>query len=129
MPQARQRAMPAHLVAPRRKVADGQDLQAREQDLRLDTERRTKIFEAENIAAAGAGPGALEPVPDLDKLAAAFAVFCCRVSQVTPNSIFQNCQQKFQLAFDYVISPDQVGVLSRQQKAGIDCFFVRLSSV
>ena len=121
--------MPAHLVAPRRKVADGQDLQAREQDLRLDAKRRAKIFKAENIDTSGAGPSAFEPVPDLDELTAAFAVFYVRVSQVASNSVFQNCQQKFQLAFDYVISPDQVGVLSRQQKAGVDCFFVRLSSV
>jgi hypothetical protein len=124
MAQARQGAMPAHLVTPRRKVADGQDLQAREQDLRLDAERRTKILEAENIA-ADAGPYAFEPVPDLDKFAAPFAVFYLRVSQVASNRIFQNCQKKLQFAFDYVISPDQVSVLSGQQKAGVDCFFVR----
>jgi hypothetical protein len=117
--------MPAHLVTPRRKVVDGQNPQTVEQVTRLDPECRAKIFEAENIAAADAGSGAFEPVPDLDKLAAALAVFCVRVSQVASNRIFQNRQQKFQLTFYDVISPDQVGVLSRQQKAGVDCFFVR----
>jgi len=117
--------MPSHLVTPRRKVADSQDLQAREQDLRLDAERRAKIIEAENITGAGAGPDSFEPTPDFDKLAAPFSAFYLRVSQVASNRIFENRQQKFQLTFNYVVSPDQVGVLPRQQKAGIDCFFVR----
>ena len=82
-------------------------------------------FSKLKISPASAGPGAFEPVPDLDKLAAPFAAFYLRVSQVASNRVFQNRQQKFQLAFDYVISPDQVGVLSRQQKAGVDCLFVR----
>ena len=117
--------MPAHLVTPRRKVVDRQDPQAVEQVTRFDAKRRAKIFEAENIAAADAGAGAFEPIPDLDKLAAALALLGIRVSQVASNRIFQNRQQKFQLTFYDVISPDQVGVLPRQQKAGVDCFFVR----
>jgi hypothetical protein len=125
MAEARQRSMPAHLVAPRRKVVERQNPQAVEQVTWLDPKRGAKIFEAENIAAADAGAGAFEPVPDLDKLAAALAVLRFRVSQVASNRIFQNRQQKFQLAFDYVISPDQVSVLSWQKKARVDCFFVR----
>jgi hypothetical protein len=116
--------MAAHLVTSRRQVADGQDLQACEQVLRLDAERRAKILEAENIG-ADAGPGAFEPVPHFDKLAAPFAASYLRVSQVASNRIFENRQQKFQLTFDYVISPDQVSVLARQQQTGVDCFFVR----
>jgi hypothetical protein len=117
--------MPAHLVTSRRKVVDRQNPQAVQQVRRFDPKRRAEILEAENISTAGACPGAFEPVPDLDKLASALAVLNLRVPQVASNRIFQNRQQKFQLTFDYVISPDQVSVLPRQQKAGVNCFFVR----
>jgi hypothetical protein len=117
--------MPAHLVTSRRQVVDRQNPQAVEQVTGFDAKRGAKIFEAENIAAADAGAGAFEPVPDLDKLAAALAVLRIRVPQVASNRIFQNREQKFQLTFYDVISPDQVSVLPWQQKAGVDCFFVR----
>ena len=67
---------------------------------------------------------ALEPVPDLDEIAAALAVLRVHVSQVASNRVFQNRQQEFQLALDNVIPPDQVDVLSRQEKSDIDSLFV-----
>ena len=67
---------------------------------------------------------ALEPVPDLDEVAAALAVLRVHVSQVASNRVFQNRQQEFQLALDNVIPPDQVDVLSRQEKSDIDSLFV-----
>ena len=66
---------------------------------------------------------ALEPVPDLDEVAAALTLFRVDVSQVASNRVFQNGQQEFLLALDRVIAPDQVGVLSRQHEPRVDCFF------
>jgi len=116
--------MPAHLVAPRRQIADRQNPQAIEQIARLYAERRAKIFEAENIRAPTAEPAAFEPVLDLDEVAATLAVFRVQVAQIASNGVFQDRQQKFQFALDNVIPPDQVGILSRQQQSGIECFFV-----
>ena len=117
--------MAAHLVTARWKIANSQDLQAVEQDPRIDAERRAKVFEAENISASGASHAAFEPGSDLDELAAALSVFRLDVSQVASNRVFEDGQQKFEFALDDVISPDQVGVLSGQQEPGVDCFFVR----
>src|ERR1700678_2344712 len=121
--------MPAHLIAPRRQIAKRQNPQAVEQITRLDAERRAKILEAENIRAPVGAPAAFEPVLDLDEVAAALAVFRLQVTQVASNRVFQNRQQKFQFALDNVIPPDQVGILSRQQESGIECFFVWWSFV
>jgi hypothetical protein len=120
MSQARKRTMPAHLVTPRRQIANPQNLQSVEQVRRIDAERRAKILEAENIAAAGAGAVAFEPAPDLDEVTSVLAVLSVYVSQVASNRVFQNRQQKFQFALDNVISPDEVGVLSRQQESGVE---------
>ena len=118
--------MPAHLVTPRWKIADSQDLQALEEDPRLDAKRLADGFKTEDIAASSANSTAgFEPVPDLDEIATSLAILGIHVSQVASNRVFQNGQQKFQLALDDVISPDQVGILSRQQKPGVECFFVR----
>lgn len=111
--------MPPHLVAPRRQVAKSQNPQPVEQASRLNTQRRAKVVKAENVGAPGARNPALKPAPHLDKIAATLAVFRIRVAQVASNRVFQNRQQKFQLALDHVIAPDQVGVLSRQQQSGV----------
>jgi hypothetical protein len=121
--------MPAHLVAPRRQVANRQDTQPVEQVLRIDGERRAKILEAEDIAAMAANAIAFEPVSDLDEVAAVLAILGIHVSQVASNRVFQNGEQKLEFALDDVISPDQVCVLSWQQEPGVDCFFVRWSLV
>ena len=112
--------MPAHLVTPRRKIANRQKAQSVEQVTRFDSERRAQILEAENIAGTGASAMALEPVSDLDKITPALAVFRVQVSQIASNRVFQNGQHKLQLALDNVISPDHVDVLSRQQEPGVD---------
>ena len=125
MAEARQRSMSAHLVTPRWKVSDSQDLQAREQDPRIDAKGRAQVFEAENISASGASRAAFEPGSDLDELAAAFTVLRVEVSQVASNRVFEYGQKKFEFALDDVISPDQVGVLPRQQESSVECFFVR----
>jgi len=111
--------MSAHLVTPRRQIADRKDPQALEQASRLDSQCRTKIFKTENVCAPDPDPAAFEPVLDLYEVTAPLSVFLVRVSQVTSNCVFQNRQQQFQLALDYMISPDQVGVLSGQQKSGV----------
>jgi hypothetical protein len=116
--------MSAHLVTPRRQIANRQNPQAREQAKRLNPERQANIFEAENIRAPGSAWSAFEPAPDLDEVAAALPVFRVRMSQVASNRVFQNRQQEFQLALDDVISPDQIDVLFRQQESGFQSFFV-----
>lgn len=121
--------MPAHLVAPRRQIANRQNPQAVEQVTWVDAERCAKILEAENIAAPGACAVAFEPVSDLDEVTPVLAAFRVQISQVASNRVFQNGQQKFQLTLDDVISPDQICVLSRQQESGFDGFFVRWSFV
>ena len=66
----------------------------------------------------------LEPVSDLDEVAATLAFLAVHVAQVASNRVFENSEQKFQLAFDNVITPDQVGVLSRKDKSRVDRSFV-----
>ena len=116
--------MPAHLVTPRWKIADSQDLQAVEQDPRIDAERRAKVFEAENISASGASHAAFEPGSYLDELPAVLTVFRVDVSQVASNCVFEDGQQKFQLALEYVISPNQIDVLLRKQQPRVVFFLM-----
>jgi hypothetical protein len=126
MSQARQRAMAAHLVTPRRQIGNCQNPQARKQLTRLEAKRVAEIVEAENIRAPGAGRIAAnsKPVSDLGEVAAALAVFRVHVSQVASNRVFQHGQQKFHFALENAISPDQIDVLSGQQESGVDAFFV-----
>ena len=119
--QARQRAMTAHLISPRRQIRERQHPQARQQNPRLDAERSAEIIEAEDIRAPGPAAG-FKPVPDLDEVAAAFAVCGIDVAQVASNRVFEHGQQQFQLAFDDVISPHQIDILPGQQKSGVDSF-------
>lgn len=112
--------MPAHLITPRRKIANRQKVQSVEQVTRFDSERRTQILEAENIAEPGTGVLSIEPISDFDKITPALAVLFVQVSQIASNRVFQNGQHKFQLALDDVISPDHVDVLSRQQESSVD---------
>ena len=65
----------------------------------------------------------LEPVSDLDEVAATLAFLAVHVSQVASNRVFQNGEQKIQLEFDNMIKPDQNGVMSRKDKYRVNCFF------
>src|SRR5579862_1160544 len=120
--------MTAHVVAARRQIGDLQHAQAREQAARLDTKRGAKIFKTEDIRATGAGDAAFEPASHLDEVAPTVAVLGVHVSQVASYRVFEHGQQKFQLALDDVIAPDQIDVLSRQQKSGVDSLFERRGS-
>ncbi len=115
--------MTAHLIPPRRQIRERQHPQAGQQDPRLDAERSAEIIEAEDIRAPGPAAG-FKPVPDLDEIAAAFAVRGIDVAQVASNRVFEHGQQEFQLAFDDVISPHQIDILPGQQKSGVDSFFL-----
>ena len=80
--------------------------------MRLDSERLAEILEAEDSRRSH--DRAFEPASDLDKLAPALAVFRVNVAQIASDSVLENGHQQLQLAFERVISPDQVGILSRQ---------------
>jgi hypothetical protein len=114
MSQARQLAMAAHLVTPRRQIVDCQNPQARKQATWLDAKRGAKIVEAEDIRAPDGGRIAAgsEPILGRDEVAAALAVFRVHVSQVASNRVFQNGQQEFQFTLDNLIASDQIDVLS-----------------
>ncbi|MGB8412599.1 MAG: hypothetical protein WCE23_07225 [Candidatus Binatus sp.] len=114
MSQARQRAMAAHLVTPRRHIVNCQNPQAVEQATWLDTKRGAKIVEAEDIRTPGGGriAAGAEPVSGLDEVAAALTVFRVHISQIASNRVFQNGQQEFPFTLDKVIAPDQIEVLS-----------------
>jgi len=113
--------MPAHLVAPRREIADRHNPYAREQAMRLDSERLAKILEAED--SRGSRDGAFEPVSDFDKLPLALAVFRVNVAQIASDRVLENGHQQLQLAFERVISPDQVGILRGHQDSRVGGLF------
>src|SRR5258708_427663 len=119
--------MPAHLVAARREIVDRDNPEAREQAPRLDSERLAKILEAEDSRASA--ETAFKPVSDLDKFAPTLALFRVHVAQIASNRVLENGHQEFQLSFESVISPDQVGVLRGHQDSRVDCFFEPGSAV
>jgi hypothetical protein len=77
--------MPAHLVAARRQIANGQGAQALKQTTRLDAKRRAKMVKAENICAPSAG---FKPISDLDEVRVAFPVFRVHAAEVASNRVF-----------------------------------------
>ena len=113
--------MPTHLVAPRREIADRHNPYAREQAMRLDSERLAKILEAED--SRGPRDGAFEPASDFDKLPLALAVFRVNVAQIASDRVLENSHQQLQLAFERVISADQVGILRGHQDSRVGGLF------
>ena len=113
--------MPTHLVAPRREIADRHNPYAREQAMRLDSERIAKILEAEDSRRSR--DGALKPVSDLDKFSPALAVFRVNVAQIASDCVLENGHQQLQLAFERVISADQVGILRGHQDSSVGGLF------
>src|SRR5258708_6583198 len=89
--------------------------------MRLDSERLAKILEAEEPRRSR--DGAFEPASDLDKLAPTLAVFRVHVAQIASDCVLENGHQQLQLAFERVISPDQVGILRGHQDSRVECLF------
>lgn len=85
----------------------------------LEAKRVTDILEAENSRESRAQL-ALKPVFDLDEFPAKPALFRLYIAQVASNRVLEDGRQEPLLAFDEVISPDQVGILCGHQQPRVE---------
>ena len=67
---------------------------------------------------------AFEPACDFDEFLTPLTIRPVCIEQVASNCVFQDGQQKFQLALEYVISPNQIDILLGKQQPRVVFFLM-----